>query len=255
MASSGSRRVGSIRWSSTHTSRSARSPARTPASIEVSTNARRNARTVMSSSVNSARSTIPSPVTALHKVSESHGGIEETLSSATVHEAAAVTAHCRTSRGADRSGAGEGSISETRNRAAVDFAVPCSPVRASIGCGISGTRAASSQAMTRPKPASSTFSSRRSSANPARPTTSGTHRGWVSAVRRNRTGELSARYQPPGQTTIARPEGSARSRTMLLPWRATRSATGTGRVSVVMPSMTVRASAREDAAGAVPVRA
>ena len=38
-------------------------------------------------------------------------------------------------------------MSETTRRAAVDLAVPCSPVRARIGCGMSGSSAATSQAI------------------------------------------------------------------------------------------------------------
>jgi hypothetical protein len=194
-------------------------------------------------------------VTALHRVSDSHAGIAEMLSSATVQDAAAVTAHCRTSRGADRSGAGDGSISETRNRAAVDLAVPCSPVSARIGCGISGTSAATSQPTISPNPASTTLSSLRSWSS-SRPAPGwGTGSGWVRAVRRNSTGEISASAHPSAVTITARPVGSARSSTIRPRCLATRSATGTGRESPAIPSITARASTSEDADGAVPVRA
>ena len=60
---------------------------------------RRNVSTVTSSSVKSAFSTIPSPVTALQSVSENQGWIVETLSRATTHDAEAAAAHERISWG------------------------------------------------------------------------------------------------------------------------------------------------------------
>ena len=138
--------VGEGGASSTVRSRSARSPASRPASMVVRAMHRWKARTVTSSSVCRARSTIPSPVTALHSVSDSQAGMVETLSRVTIHEAEADAAHERISRGGDRVGAGDGSTRDTTSRAAVVLAVPCSPTRARIGCGTSGIRHETSQA-------------------------------------------------------------------------------------------------------------
>ena len=139
---------------------------------------------LMSSSVCSARSTIPSPVTALQSVSENHAGIDDTLSMNTTHDAAAIAAHERISLGGVRTAAGDESTSDMTRRPAVVLAVPCSPTTARIGCGMPGNRAETSHATVSRNRASSTLSS---SASGARlPPRTSTGSGPVSGVRRNK---------------------------------------------------------------------
>ena len=75
--------------------------------------ARRNEITETSLSLYRARRTMPSPVTARHRQSDSHGSTRDTLSMATTRDAAAATAQDSTSRGAVRSGESDGSASCT----------------------------------------------------------------------------------------------------------------------------------------------
>lgn len=60
------------------------------------------------------------------------------LSSLTTHEPAAAVTQDSVSFGGFRSGTEEGSTSSTSRLVVVDLAVPCSPNRDRMGCGMSG---------------------------------------------------------------------------------------------------------------------
>ena len=80
--------------------------------------------TVTSRLVNKVRSTEPSPVTALHRQSWNQGLISVMFASTTTWLADAWATQSRTSVGARRSGAGDGSTSPLTRRPAVDLAEP-----------------------------------------------------------------------------------------------------------------------------------
>src|SRR5699024_10572842 len=105
-----------------------RSEARDPVSMLVSAISRRKLSTDTSSSEYKARSTRPSPVTALHRVSDNHVGIVDTLSRHTAQEAEATVAHVLMSLGRERNGAGDGSTKLISMAKAVLLPVPCSPL-------------------------------------------------------------------------------------------------------------------------------
>ncbi len=130
-------------------SRSARSPRTAPRSIPFSTNAaaeREQGETPVGVEL-TAHITIAGH-RAAERVARASPAIVEMLSIATTHDPAAAVTQDSASRGDLRSGTGDGSINEVMIFAPVDFAVPCSPARFRIGCGISAIMAATSHANT-----------------------------------------------------------------------------------------------------------
>ena len=217
--------------------------------MDVSSTTRRNASTARSLSVYSLRLTSPSPVAALHIASLSQTGILERLSMATVQLPDAAICHCSRSRGSLRSGAADGSTSSTKARAAQLFPVPCKPDRSRTGCGMSGSRAATSQTRISGQLSSLTLSNSRSSGKA--PPRSGIGSAPVSAVRRNSKGDRSTTSHAPGRTITARPSASPRSITTPPSWAASRRCTDSASASSASPASTLSASASAEAPGVV----
>jgi len=95
-----------------------------PTSMPLTMTHRRNFTTARSASVYSARLTLPSPVAARHSESDNHGGMPDRLSRATTQEPEAAVTQESASRGAWRSGTGEGSMRSTNMRVVVLLALP-----------------------------------------------------------------------------------------------------------------------------------
>ena len=161
--SSSRRSLSAMRRSWIGTSRSARSPRSPPRSMPLKMMQRRNEKTARSESVYSRRRTSPSPVTARQIESDSHGGMSERLSSPTTHDPAAAVTHESGSRGGLRAGTGVASTVDTTSFMALVLPVPCSPKSPSTGWGVSGRRAAISQAASNGRSSGSTLSHRHSS--------------------------------------------------------------------------------------------
>ena len=99
----------------------------------------------------SSRVLKPLPVDNRHRASDSHSGICDMLSNAKTQPLLAAIAKSRSSRGAPRVAALDGSTSDFDFWAMLDFALPCSPVNTRTGNGRFGRRSETRKALTSAK--------------------------------------------------------------------------------------------------------